>query len=266
MTGLVEYYNYLIKECSDPRVYDWPFMANPWKLLGLLSVYLYLVYVSLPSYMSDKKPYNLKGFIACYNIFQVLACSIIIYGMATSGWTTHYRIIGCEPVDFSNNPMAIRMASFMWWNMMLKIVELVETILFVLRKKTNQVSFLHVYHHVSTLTMAWLVGKYFPGGLLTFTPMINSLVHIFMYTYYFLSSLGPKMQKKLEWVKPKLTIIQLVQLVIIILQTMQLFLPGCGIHNAVGYIFVPNVVINVIFFVKFYTKSYLKKENLSKSK
>ncbi|XP_031329031.1 elongation of very long chain fatty acids protein-like isoform X2 [Photinus pyralis] len=259
-------YDYLFVELADPRVNDWPFMSNPWKICGLIGFYLYMIYVYLPSYMADKKPYSLKGIIAVYNVFQVFACSTIIYGMATSGWTTHYRIIGCEPVDFSESEMAVRMAKFMWWNMMLKIVDLFETVLFVLRKKFTQVSFLHVYHHVSTLTMAWLVCKYFPGGLLTFTPMINSLVHIFMYTYYFLAAMspGPQLQKTLTWIKPKLTMVQLVQLVIIIVQNMQLFLPGCGIHNVVGFIFLPNVCVNVIFFLNFYTKSYRNK-NVSKT-
>ncbi|KAB0805585.1 hypothetical protein PPYR_02555 [Photinus pyralis] len=307
--------------CTDPRVHDWPFMSNPWKIIAIIGIYLYMIYVYLPSFMSDKKPYSLKGIIVVYNIFQLFACITIIYGvitklnasdcildknterrtsylkshtkernstdvqlppcesndffckmcnafvlqLATSGWTTRYRLI-CEPVDYSENAMAVRMASYMWWTLLLKMTELLETIIFVLRKKYNQVSSLHVYHHISTLSAAWIVCKYVPGGLLTFTPMINSLVHIFMYTYYFLAAMspGPQLQKTLTWIKPKLTMVQLVQLVIIIVQNMQLFLPGCGIHNVVGFIFLPNVCVNVIFFLNFYTKSYRNK-NVSKT-
>jgi len=36
-------------------------------------------------------------------------------------------------------------------------------VFFILRKKTNQVSGLHVYHHASTFILAWAAVKFFPG-------------------------------------------------------------------------------------------------------
>jgi hypothetical protein len=35
----------------------------------------------------------------------------------------------------------------------------------VLRHKNNQITFLHVYHHVSTLILGWTVANYAPGNL-----------------------------------------------------------------------------------------------------
>ncbi|XP_031329034.1 elongation of very long chain fatty acids protein-like [Photinus pyralis] len=256
-------FDYLFVDIADPRVHDWPFMSNPWKIIAIIGIYLYMIYVYLPSFMSDKKPYSLKGIIVVYNIFQLFACITIIYGLATSGWTTRYRLI-CEPVDYSENAMAVRMASYMWWTLLLKMTELLETIIFVLRKKYNQVSSLHVYHHISTLSAAWIVCKYVPGGLVTFTPIVNSFIHIFMYSYYLLSTLsrGPKMQKILMCVKSRLTMLQLVQLVIITLQSVQIFLPGCAISNVIGFLGSANGVINVLFFIHFYNKNYVKKKML----
>lgn len=51
---------------------------------------------------------------------------------------------------------------------MIKILDLLETIFFVLRKKQNQVSFLHVYHHVGMVMGGWGATKYIPGGHVTF--------------------------------------------------------------------------------------------------
>ncbi|KAF5282864.1 hypothetical protein FQA39_LY17460 [Lamprigera yunnana] len=257
-------FDFYFKDLADARVQEWPLMSNPLKIMGIIATYLYGVYVFLPSYMTEKKPYSLKKVIVIYNIFQVGACTLLIYGIATSGWTTHYKLVGCQPVDYSDSQMAVQMAAFMWWNMILKLIEFIETVFFVLRKKFNQVSFLHVYHHVSTLIMAWLVCKYFPGGMLSFTVMLNSFIHILMYTYYLLSSFGPKVQKKLETIKPKLTMLQLVQLVILFCQNMQLLSPTCNINNIVGYIFLPNVIINIGFFIKFYINNYSKKNNKEK--
>jgi hypothetical protein len=44
-----------------------------------------------------------------------------------------------------------------------KVIDLIETIFFCLRKKEGQVSFLHVYHHISTLLFSWMSCKYFGG-------------------------------------------------------------------------------------------------------
>lgn len=46
---------------------------------------------------------------------------------------------------------------------MLKLVELLDTVFFVLRKKQNQVSFLHVYHHTIMAVFTWGYLKYLPG-------------------------------------------------------------------------------------------------------
>jgi len=35
---------------------------------------------------------------------------------------------------------------------------------FVLRKKDNQITFLHVFHHATILPYAWVAAKYFGGG------------------------------------------------------------------------------------------------------
>lgn len=82
--------------------------------------------------------------------------------MSTSGWTTHYSL-GCQPIDYSNDKMAVRMLEYVWWTLILKMVELIETVFFVLRKKHNQISKLHVYHHVSTFWWAWVLAKYIGG-------------------------------------------------------------------------------------------------------
>uniref|UniRef100_A0A8B9S2T3 Elongation of very long chain fatty acids protein n=2 Tax=Apteryx owenii TaxID=8824 RepID=A0A8B9S2T3_APTOW len=81
-------------------------------------------------------------------------------------------------------------------------------VFFILRKKQEQVIFLHVYHHGIMLFNWWSGVKYVPGGQAFFIGMLNSFVHIFMYAYYALASLGPQRQHYLWW-KRYLTIMQL---------------------------------------------------------
>lgn len=50
---------------------------------------------------------------------------------------------------------------------------------------------------------------YFAGGHSTFFGLLNTFVHIIMYTYYMLAAMGPQMQKYLWW-KKYLTALQMV--------------------------------------------------------
>lgn len=93
---------------------------------------------------------------------------------------------------------------------MLKLIDLVETVVFVLRKKQEQISFLHVYHHVSTILLMWFMTKYYAVTMASFGILINCAVHVIMYTYYYLSTLGPNMQKILSPYKPIITSVQMV--------------------------------------------------------
>lgn len=88
-------------------------------------------------------------------------------------------------------------------------------IIFVLRKKDNQISFLHVYHHISMTFCGWSGATYVSGGqsnhrisnlfihyrlfLALFVVIINSFIHVIMYSYYGLSACGPQIQKYLWW-------------------------------------------------------------------
>ncbi|EFN61738.1 Elongation of very long chain fatty acids protein 4, partial [Camponotus floridanus] len=69
----------------------------------------------------------------------------------------------------------------LWWVLLLKIADCGETVMFMLRKKDKQISFLHVYHHVSSITLTWLRVKYQAGEMATFVTIINCSVHVLMY-------------------------------------------------------------------------------------
>ena len=69
----------------------------------------------------------------------------------------------CVPVDYTRTAQAMNMQHAMYYTFLIKAFELIETIFFILRKKTNQVTFLHVYHHASTFTLTWFFVKFIPG-------------------------------------------------------------------------------------------------------
>lgn len=114
------------------------------------------------SFMEKKSAYSLKWLLAVYNMTQVFVCCHIIFGLLSNEFNI-IKFWKCQSVDYKSNRKANTLVYFAYQTFLLKLVELVETVFFVLRKKQNQVSKLHVYHHVSTATLAWIVVKYTAG-------------------------------------------------------------------------------------------------------
>lgn len=59
--------------------------------------------------------------------------------------------------------MALRMARGCWWYYFSKFTEFMDTIFFVLRKKNNHISTLHVIHHGCMPMSVWFGVKFTPG-------------------------------------------------------------------------------------------------------
>lgn len=91
----------------------------------------------------------------------------------------------------------------------MKFFELVDTVFLMLRKKKNQLSFLHVYHHSTMFMFSWICIKYVPGGSAFVPIIVNSIVHVFMYIYYTLAAIR---FKKVFKYKKFVTIMQLVKI------------------------------------------------------
>lgn len=71
-----------------------------------------------------------------------------------------------------------------------KIIDLLDTIFFVLRKKDKQITFLHVFHHAfMVLGVYWTNRFYGMGGLTAVVGLLNTLVHTIMYYYYMRTAL-----------------------------------------------------------------------------
>ena len=70
-----------------------------------------------------------------------------------------------------------------------KILDFCDTVFILLRKKTAQFSFLHVYHHATIITIwGYLLNTGYGGGAVSFGAFLNSLVHVLMYSHYLLST------------------------------------------------------------------------------
>lgn len=122
----------------------------------ILIVYLFLVTFGLKRYMKNRPAYNLKKFIFVYNSYQVIYCTYLIRLILQNNpvfwkiWTCYSNIESYDPEEYF-------LWSVQYWG---RMVDLIETVVFVLRKKDRQVSFLHLFHHCNTTLMVSLAVHY----------------------------------------------------------------------------------------------------------
>ncbi|XP_049537977.1 elongation of very long chain fatty acids protein AAEL008004 isoform X2 [Anopheles darlingi] len=253
---------------GDPRTKDWPLMSSPLPTLALCLGYVYLVKVLGPRLMENRKPFQLKNTLIVYNFVQVVFSAWLFYECLMGGWWDTYSF-RCQPVDHSNTGQAMRMVHACWWYYFSKFTEFFDTFFFVLRKKSSQVSTLHVIHHGCMPMSVWFGVKFTPGGHSTFFGLLNTFVHIVMYTYYLFTALGPQFQKYLWW-KKYLTGLQMVQFVLIMVHAFQLLFIDCNYPKAFVWWIGMHAVMFFFLFNEFYQSTYkaqkLKREAANKKR
>ncbi|XP_059052363.1 elongation of very long chain fatty acids protein AAEL008004-like [Achroia grisella] len=263
MTSLYNWYRDLIDNRGDPRVKDWPMMSSPWPTLAACICYAYCCKKLGPQLMANRKPFEFRTFLVVYNFIQTVFSAWIFYEYLMSGWWGHYNFT-CQLVDYSRSPIAMRMANTCWWYYFSKFTEFADTLFFVMRKKWNQVSTLHVIHHGIMPMSVWFGLKFAPGGHSTFFALLNTFVHIIMYFYYMVSAMGPKYQKFVWW-KKYLTALQLVQFVMIFTHQLQvLFRPSCQYPRVFVLWIAMHGFLFLFLFSDFYKAQYIKPEKRPK--
>ena len=239
----------------DPRLEDLPMMGGFEQPAIAIGSYLLIVVLG-PKLMASYTAWNLRLLIIIYNAFLMALSLYMTIELVLAALENNTNWM-CEAVNYSNEARPRRMAVVLWLYYFSKVIELVETVFFILRKKNNQVSFLHVYHHASMVLTWWGVTRWLAGGISFFSPLVNCIVHVVMYTYYFLSSLGPEMQKYLWW-KRYITKIQLLQFTILILHDGYVWYADCGYPRWFAFSMVIYMVSFFSLFYTFYMANYKK--------
>lgn len=249
------YYTDFFDEYGDPRVEGMFLMRTPWPVIVLSFTYLLFVTIIGQRLMRNRKPFELFHFIRIYNLLMVLynLCSFILanylldYGRAC---------FGCQPIDTSKRDFKSMLTiNFGHWFLLSRLVEFIDTICFVLRKKSRQISAFHVFHHFSVPIAVWFFVKFAPGGNSAIFPLLNTAIHTVMYLYYFLATFESA-KPYLFW-KKYLTQFQIVQFIIMIIHSTQpLFLKDCKFPRVFLYINIFFSLIFIYLFTKFYIENY----------
>nr|BBF94992.1 elongation of very long chain fatty acids protein 12 [Orthetrum albistylum] len=241
-------------DSGDPRVKEWFLMSSPFPTVAICLFYLYFVTRLGPRLMKNREAFKLRPLLLLYNGFQVyFSCWMFKEGLL-SGWWGNYSL-KCQPVDYSNNPTAMRMANAVWWFYFSKFTELSDTVFFVLRKKNDHITVLHLIHHGGIPIATWFGTKFVPGGHSTFCGMLNTFVHAVMYSYYFISALKPKWKGYLKF-KKWVTLLQIAQFVLIMAHALQLLVVDCDYPRSFVWFISFHGLLFLILFSNFYLRTY----------
>lgn len=252
--NVTEVYTQLV-ENGDHITTHWPLVHTPIPCVAIIAAYIAFV-VLAPRYFRDKKPVSIRPVLIVYNIAMVALSFHMFKEFAVSAYLGNYKL-KCQEINRSSDPLAIRMATAFWLFYISKTVELMDTVFLVLRKKDNQLTFLHVFHHSSMLFIQWTTIKFIPSGHAFFQGLMNSFVHVVMYTYYGLACF-PQMRPYLWW-KRYLTMFQLTQFVLIILHTCVGLYYACDFPFWPGYQAISYCLVLIVLFLNFYVQAYRRK-------
>ncbi|BBN06794.1 hypothetical protein MPTK1_3g23950 [Marchantia polymorpha subsp. ruderalis] len=239
------------------------FAASYSVLIGWAVGYLALIYVLRVVVKSRKTPVPLGPIPILHNIVLSVGSLVMFCGCLQAsalqiesskwiwGFKSPWKLVLCFPRGtISAGPV------FFWSYIyyLSKFYELIDTVVLVLRKRP--LTFLHVFHHVTVIFMSFFWLEY-AMSLQIVALLTNTGVHVVMYTYYLLCSIGkPPAWKKLV---TNLQILQFVFSFVASMGTLWYHFTGAGCSGMGAWVF--NAVFNALLlalFLNFHNRQYKK--------
>ncbi|XP_022177770.1 elongation of very long chain fatty acids protein 4-like [Myzus persicae] len=242
----------------DEEIDSWLFVNKPWPVLGIIIVYLLFVMKIGPKMMENRQPYNITNVILVFNFLQFSYNGLLcLWILLTPGIPKYIFTHLCHITNETQHERYLIkcLHTVSWFYFMSKIIDLLDTVFFVLRKKQSHVSFLHVYHHTKMVISCWIHLRFFKSEQAAYGAWLNSSVHIAMYGYYFLAALGPYMQKYLWW-KVYVTRLQIAQLFIAVAYMAYLYKYDCTMPRALAFTVIIDLFAFIYLFMDFYKSAY----------
>lgn len=204
--------------------------------------------------MRARIAFRLKGFMVFYNIYQICVCTFCMKLIVDTN-LEFWRIRRCPEAEPIADTLLFDVAFLTYW---IKVSEMLETVVFVLRKKEKQITKLHVYHHCMTLVIVYfIVALEFRSGWFLGL-FINCFVHVLMYSYYLLSALlGEK--SCFECIKKSVTSVQILQFVVVFFQLVIHQVLGCSYSKFLAALLISQYAVFLFLFGQFFVNVYRKR-------
>ena len=228
------------------------YLNSPLYYCLIVLVYLPCVFLG-QSFMKDRQPIDVGFLMKWYNITNIVINGILFVGglYITTGT---FNVWLCQDFKSYLSPNLVILGALIFLG--LKVYDLTDTVFFVLRKKNNQITPLHVVHHAFMPIGAYVFTKLAMSPSAAVVVMFNSFVHIILYYYYHLTAQG-----KSVWWKKYITQLQIVQFVIFLVHGLHTFFIGnCSYPRWAAAMEVVGAIYFIIVFSLFYVKTYMNKK------
>jgi len=226
-------------------------------VIGAVCFYLIAIYC-LKKWMEDRNRFDLKWVVLIHNsILSILSLTMMLgmlYEVANRFISDHYQIkcLLCDP----DKKLAIgRQIGWFYIFFLSKYYEFFDTIIICLKKRP--IIFLHVYHHCITLVLVFVMLEN-EVAVQWIAMTANCLVHVPMYFYYAISSIGFD-----AWWKKYITMLQITQFVADLTANSIGFLYYFQGYQCSGslssWIFGQTILVSfLILFILFFKSNYKK--------
>ena len=194
----------------------------------------------------------MKALMLVYNAVCMLLAGYVAVGILYVKATGDPGTFACNKMDLVT-AQGRWLAHFIWVYYAQKYWEYLDTWIFILKASWRQVSFLHVYHHISITVVSAIFLRYDINGDCYLAAFANGLIHVFMYSHYFASVL-----KINTWWRKHLTTMQLVQFMTVFVQACLMFArgPECGYPDWTKVVMIAYQSSMLVLFAQFFVQSY----------
>eukprot|EP00041_Stephanoeca_diplocostata_P009438 m.145534 g.145534 ORF g.145534 m.145534 type:complete len:255 (-) comp17736_c0_seq1:661-1425(-) len=152
-----------------------------WRFLAGANVFYFVMLYTLHTFMKNREPFSCSMFMKVYNLVCVVLAGSSAYYMAR-GKLIQTNFVCNINADGTEAGNLLMIGSKLFYAQ--KFWEYLDTFIFLLRKKSRQVTFLHIYHH-SSITLAAAAYLTFDGnGDCYLSGLLNSSVHVLMYARF----------------------------------------------------------------------------------
>lgn len=212
----------------------------------IASIVLYLATIKILNVvMREREAFQLKGAMKLYNLAQVLLCGYMCYGLWANPMTNFFRL---------DTKFDRATEYFLFVHFLSKWLDYIDTIFMSLRKKNEQISVLHVFHHAS-IPMIWSFLLYTQDafGTTGLGAFANSFIHVLMYSHYLVTSFGIE-----NPFKKQITRLQMAQFSILIMHSMVVAIMENEVDYRLAVVQFFYQITMLLMFGAFYSRKFKK--------
>ncbi|XP_018496041.2 elongation of very long chain fatty acids protein 5 [Galendromus occidentalis] len=209
--------------------------------------------------MANRPAFNVKPLVQLYNISMVVFNLYFMIQFLRHSYLGGGYNIFCQGMTHSTDENSMKVLRLCYWYFWVRVGDFLDTFFFLLHKKFSHITTLHYTHHALVAWSGWLWLTYGADGQTLLGLIVNSGIHVVMYTYYFLAALGPQMQPYLWW-KKYITKAQITQFVFLMIHILIPLVYDCGYPKGMIYLAFSQGALGLTLFINFYIQSYIKKK------